>query len=384
MLGIAVRSAQRMGLHSESACSRYPPLEAELRRRLWWALVLFDTRVAEMAAYRTTTLTPLWDCKIPSNLNDFDIRPEMKEAPEPQGQSSEAVFVVVRSVMGDFLRNSSFHLDFTCPPLKAIARDIHDSSNPEASELDTLENLLVQRYLRTLNPENPLHFMTLWMTRGMLAKCRLFDYYSKYGAGTSTKAQRDMAISLALEMIDCDTKLLLNPSTSRYLWLVHFHFPFPAYIHILQDLRRRPLSQHSEKCWASMSDNFEARAHLLRRMSPRLLLGAMTAVLFQAWESTEAALRQSGQEAPTPKIITIGRELVAQNQANQAAEKPSGSGSAAWPTSMNQPLPDPLSLMGMGGGYGGPEMWMPFDLPAQMSGTNILSPSDWSLINWGM
>lgn len=304
----------------------------------------------------------------------------MKEAPEPQGQSSEAVFVVVRSVMGDFLRNSSFHLDFTCPPLKAIARDIHDSSNPEASELDTLENLLVQRYLRTLNPENPLHFMTLWMTRGMLAN----DYYSKYGAGNSTKAQRDMAISLALEMIDCDTKLLLNPSTSRYLWLVHFHFPFPAYIHILQDLRRRPLSQHSEKCWASMSDNFEARAHLLRRMSPRLLLGAMTAVLFQAWESTEAALRQSGQEAPTPKIITIGRELVAQNQANQAAEKPSGSGSAAWPTSMNQPLPDPLSLMGMGGGYGGPEMWMPFDLPAQMSGTNILSPSDWSLINWGM
>lgn len=370
-----------MGLHSESGCCRYPPLEAELRRRLWWALVLFDTRVAEMATYRTPTLSPLWDCKIPSNVNDFDLQPEMKEAPEPQGQSSEAIFVVVRSVMGDFLRNSSFHLDFTCPALKAIARDVRDKSNPEASELDTLENLLVQRYLRPLNPDNPLHFITIWMTRGMLAKCRLFDYYSKYAGGSYTKAQRDTAITFALETIDCDTKILLNPSASRYLWLVHFHFPFPAYIHILQDLRRRPLSQHSEKCWASMSDNFEARSLLLHRMSPRLLVNTMTAALFQAWEATESALRQSGQEPVTPKIITIGRELVALNQASQAAEKPSSGGSAVWPTSMN---PDPLSLMGMGGQYGGAEMWMPFDLPAPMSGANILSPSDWSLINWGM
>jgi hypothetical protein len=70
MLGVAMRIAQRMGKHSESACAKCAPLEAEMRRRLWWSLVLFDSRISEMANDRTTTLIPTWDCRIPLNVND--------------------------------------------------------------------------------------------------------------------------------------------------------------------------------------------------------------------------------------------------------------------------------------------------------------------------
>lgn len=59
MLAIAIRSAQRMGLHNESTYTRYTNLEAEKCRRLWWSLVMFDHRICEMSDYKTTTLTPI-------------------------------------------------------------------------------------------------------------------------------------------------------------------------------------------------------------------------------------------------------------------------------------------------------------------------------------
>ncbi|KAL4933005.1 Zn(II)2Cys6 transcription factor [Aspergillus undulatus] len=390
MLGIAVRTAQRMGLHSESACARHPPLEAELRRRLWWSMVLFDSRIGEMADYRTTTLTPLWDCKVPRNVNDFDLRPGMKDPPKVQGPSSEALFVVVRGEMGDFLRSSSFHLDFTCPPLKAVAKEIRGKSYQETNELDTLERLIEDRYLRFCDPENPLHFITTWMTRGWLAKCRLLEYFAKDSTARQTKPQRDAAIAHALAMLDCDTRILSNACASRYLWLVHCYFPFPAYIHILQDLRKRPLIKQMEQCWISMGENFEARAKLVTRLSPRMLLRPVATIIFQAWEATESALRQSGQPVIPPKIVSIVKDLLAPTTgqpfggSTSSTNNPSTYAAVAWSTQMSLGVHNPLSTIEGDSLNTGPQVWMPFDLPAQISGHNMFNPSDWPLINWGM
>ena len=63
------RIVQRMGLHSSSTNGKYLALEAEMRRRLWWSLMLFDTRTCEMTDYRAVMLTPTWDCMNPLNVN---------------------------------------------------------------------------------------------------------------------------------------------------------------------------------------------------------------------------------------------------------------------------------------------------------------------------
>ncbi|KAK9386689.1 hypothetical protein V1515DRAFT_603556 [Lipomyces mesembrius] len=65
MLGVVMRIAHRMGIHSESACVKRTAFEAEMRRRLWWSLKLFDTRIGEMADYNTVALAPAWECRIP-------------------------------------------------------------------------------------------------------------------------------------------------------------------------------------------------------------------------------------------------------------------------------------------------------------------------------
>ena len=282
-----------MGIHNESTNAKCTVFEAEMRRRLWWSLVIFDNRVCEMSDHTATMLAPTWDCRTPLNVNDFDIRLEMKKPPVNHGKPTEALFAVVRSELGEYVRHSAFHLDFTNPSLKTIAKDTQFQSIMEGDELIALEKAMEDKYLEFCNLENPLHFMTIWTMRGYLAKTRLVEHYSRYSSSSSiqqTDAQRNAAVAHALSMLECDTKLMTSPLTKGYLWLVHFYFPFPAYIHIVQDLKRRPLNIHAEKNWEVMSDNYEAR---IMKMEPEYgpFFRVLAKILLQAWETREASFR---------------------------------------------------------------------------------------------
>ena len=45
--GIAVRIAQRMGLHKDAAGSELTPFQTEMRRRLWWQIFILDRTTVE-------------------------------------------------------------------------------------------------------------------------------------------------------------------------------------------------------------------------------------------------------------------------------------------------------------------------------------------------
>ena len=314
-----------MGLHNESDLVKCTALEAEMRRRLWWSLVLFDARIGEMAFSKTTKLAPTWDCRTPLNVDDSDLRPEMKELPDALGKPTEALFAVVRGELGEFVRNTKFYLDLTGPALKPIARDVQNGSIPEGGELVTLEKVIENKYLKACDQENPLHFMTIWTTRAFLAKYHLVEYLSKYYSSSvhQTDAQRDTTISYALKLLECDTKLMMSPLTKRFYWLVQFHFPFPAYIQIVQELRRRPLSGQAEMAWAAMSDNYEARFDFLQRdKGPFFKIFAK--VVLEGWEARELALRQAGKSLTPPRFVSTIRHMLAQTaeNVNESTEQP--------------------------------------------------------------
>jgi hypothetical protein len=313
MLGVAIRIAERMGIHCESDLAKCTVLEAEMRRRLWWSLVLFDTRIVEMANYKATKLAPTWDCKIPLNVNDSDLRPEMKELPEALAKPTEALFAVVRGELGDFVRNTMFYLDFTAPGLKPIAKDIQNGPIPEGGELVALEKIIENRYLKSCDPENPLHYMTIWMARVFLAKHRLMEHHSKYSSLSvpQTEAQRDTAISHAINLLECDTKLVISPLAKGFLWLANLYFPFPAYIQIVQDLRRRPICGQAEQAWAVMNNNYEARFGFVYRGSPFFKLFAK--IILQAWEARELAFQQLGESLMPPRLVSSIKHKIIQS-----------------------------------------------------------------------
>lgn len=312
MLAVAIRIAQRMGIHNEAGLSKCTALEAEMRRRLWWSLMLFDTRISEMADLKTTTLVPTWDCRIPLNVNDSDFSIETKQPVQAQGKTTEALFAVVRSELGDFVRHTRFHLGFTDPALKPVAKDVQSSLNPEDSELASLEEMIEDKYFRFCDPEDPLHYMTIWTTRSYLAKCRLIEHYFRHSNSPAPQKelQRDASISYALTILECDTKIMTSSLTRGFHWLMSAYFPFPAYIHIVQSLKRQQVDGQAEKAWEAMSDNYEARFGSLHPSDNHPFFKVFTKIILQAWEARETASIQTEQTLATPRIVSSIRQKV--------------------------------------------------------------------------
>lgn len=313
MLGIAIRIAMRLGIHSEAVNAKFAPLEAESRRRLWWSLVLFDNRIGEKADHKSTSLVPTWDCKVPMNIYDSDLWPEMKETPIAEPKSTEAIFSVVRYEVANFIRNSPFYLDFSSPSLKPIAK-----MSPETgSTVEALQELIEKRFLRLCDSANPVHFMTIWTTRSQLAKLKLVEHYAKYLSSPTfqTEAQNNTVISYAFEMLRADTQMVTSPLTKGFHWLLRIYFPLPAYIHILQDLRRRPLNRIAEQAWQVLSESYNARftAREPQDMANNPLYKFFVGMVLQAWEARVGAMKDAVDASSIPRIVSQIRNLIAQN-----------------------------------------------------------------------
>lgn len=265
-----------------------------------------------MTEYKTTSLTPIWHCKKPLNINDFELRPEMKSSPPIHENLTEALFVLVRFELADFVRHSAFHINFVNPSLHIIAEPRHGSA-PDGEELTVLERDIEDKYISSCDPEIPLHFMTIWTARAYLARTRLLEHYSRLSTSSAqqTESQRSAAVSHALRMLECETKLRTSPLTKGFLWHVDSNVPALAYVHILNVLEKRPDEEHAENAWEILSDNYDARATHCKPGEYGISDVFSRAVL-QAWAAREALCKEQGRPIQPPRIVSM-----VQNMANK-------------------------------------------------------------------
>lgn len=321
MLGVAIRNAQYAGMHREVYLAKYSPFEAEMRRRLWWRLVLYDTRVGEKTDLREALLTPTWDCKTPLNVNDSDLRPDMNDEPSASSRTTDALFLVAQCQVADFIRHTSAYLDFTNPALKPLAKTL-----PRNGDLVELERKIEAEHLAALDMENPIHLLTAWSTRGLLAKGRLMEYFATFADpdAQQTEEQRDEALTIAFRMLECDSNLMISPLSKGFRWFLEMLFPFPAYIHIVQDLRRRPQGPLADEAWEIMANNADVRI-FPRADGANPLFQMFARVVELAWNARLVALASSPSNLSSelPRLVQKIKRVEAEAAA-QAAEKTAG------------------------------------------------------------
>ena len=311
----------------------------------------------------------------------------MKVPPSNHDEPTEAIFVVVRSVLGDYVRNAMYHLDFVAPHLKPIARD-YKSPIPESGEIVKLEAMVEEKYLQACDPENPLHFMTIWKARGHLASFRFLENYSKCLKVDTPqdRIQLDSASFFALRMLECDTSIMASPLTKGFRWMLQYHFPLPAYIHLIKELEKRPFNEHAHKAWETMSDNFEARFY-----EPHHRHGVFykffTQLIIHGWEIQEAAAAQLGETSIPPRIVmqlrstpgqdaqTLQEELEHESRSSNlsTAIPPNSQGHNALPNLNPQSSYNEICQ----------GAWEQYVTGRAPQNTNI-NPFDWPTMDWGI
>ncbi|KAM0528901.1 hypothetical protein ACHAQF_002678 [Verticillium nonalfalfae] len=106
MSGVVIRLAQKMGLFRDGERLGLPPFETEMRRRLWWPLVMLDHKYALFSGLNGKFVSPGWDTKLPKNINDSDMSLISTEV-KPQAGPTEMVFSLVVSQVANFIEDDS-------------------------------------------------------------------------------------------------------------------------------------------------------------------------------------------------------------------------------------------------------------------------------------
>lgn len=106
LMGLAIRVAQHMGLHHDAGNS-ISPFAAEMRRRAWWQLCVLDLQIAEARCAESSLMDLAFDTRMPLNVRDDDLAPDMPALPPPRKGCTEMTATLMSGETFDMLRHMS-------------------------------------------------------------------------------------------------------------------------------------------------------------------------------------------------------------------------------------------------------------------------------------
>ncbi|KAL8920628.1 MAG: hypothetical protein Q9208_006110 [Pyrenodesmia sp. 3 TL-2023] len=301
--GTAVRLGQRIGLHRDGLSLGLPPFEIEMRRRLWWQIVVLDSRVAELSGAGTSIVTALFDTRLPSNVNDSNLNPEMGELPPNHPGTSDMTFCLARYEIIDFLKKSNttfFFFDGAWAKPDGGPATLAEKDQA----IDELDRRLEEKYLRHCDPQITLHFLTKMFARTAVYRMRLVAHHPRHhpdkGASMPTE-EKDLLCRLSLNMIENDNITHRNKSTDKFAWFINTNFQFPAFIYLISELRHRTRGELADRGWQAISEAFQYRIPFIadRKQSPMFqATSALALKACQAREMDAVAHNEPIPEAP--------------------------------------------------------------------------------------
>ncbi|OAA55120.1 Transcription factor [Cordyceps fumosorosea ARSEF 2679] len=321
LVGVIVHLAQCLRLHKDGAdLHDLTPFETEMRRRLFWSVVVLDQRSAEDLGTDPLLPETTWDAPLPLNINDEDICEGSPVLPEERAGMTDMTFFLIR-----------VHTTQTSVRVRRLASE-------EGQTLESLDELCEEAWRathstlrRTFVDPNPSHELA-WaaeaMTSCIVAKMKLTDQCSFfYPPGTdahdeaSSRRRSTAQLAAAIRVLEQNHAANADARWSRWRWIFVAYARCHGSAVLLTEMLRRPWAPVSEQGWAALhavlGDSQPGELEDQRGMMP-LPFGFVYELTRRYRESEYERLRGAPEEA---------RRLLLQEEEGGSKEDGSGGGS---------------------------------------------------------
>ena len=250
VLGLLIRLAQAQGCHRDGQQFGLSPFETEMRRRLWWQACTLDVRASEDHGSDPTIMEQNFDTKLPLNINDEDISPEMTQTPVEHEGATEMTFDLIRFSVSTTVRRMSY-APLGQGPCQTKMSNL--TLEDKEKQIDDLHQHLEHRYLQYLDMSVPLHWVAALVARLIMAKMWLVVHHPlsriDRGAGLSQEV-KDRLFHTSVEVIEFSRLLETDKSTLKWGWLFRTYVQWHALAFVLSELCIRTTGPTVDKAWA--------------------------------------------------------------------------------------------------------------------------------------
>ncbi|KAE8338415.1 hypothetical protein BDV24DRAFT_176752 [Aspergillus arachidicola] len=243
LIGVAIGTAMKIGLHCDGADLGLSPFEVEMRRRLWWQICTLDVRTAEDHGSEPTILESAFNTKLPLNINDTSLQPAMSELPQVQPGKTEMTFTLVRFEGSHFVRRVTFSDRFCRTNSYPVL-----SEAQKCEAIEQFKERIEKQYLSYCDKEVPLDFITATSTRLILVRLKL----------AVCRLRKDQAPGMLMqttyrrtceEVLQQAQTLRNYEKGKRWLWLFQTYVEWDSLAYLLLHLCIAPPEELSDATW---------------------------------------------------------------------------------------------------------------------------------------
>ena len=259
LTGLLIRIGQSLGLHREGThFAQLKPFDVEMRRRLWWVLCLLDVRSAEEQGTELIIAEKSHDTRLPLNVNDSDLDPDMTDFPEERQGATDMSFSLIRYEICTFA--TTMHIA-AASITSSQNLDLQTSAQEKEQLLKQVFDRVENKYLRGSSSKdtNLLHWVASLIARLIMAKLGLFIYQPIFmGRGGEDLSQdvRDRLFMSCIEVMEYNKILNGEPKCRQWRWLFQTYTQWHAVAYLLIEIRRRPWAPSLERAWVALNETF--------------------------------------------------------------------------------------------------------------------------------
>ena len=250
LAGVLIRVAVCIKLHRDGLdLANNNAFEIEMRRRLWWQICFIDSRSDDTQVSDYKISEEMFDTKIPANIDDADIGPEMSNPP--------AVVKKWTDVTVSLIQCEIWKLSRRLQSIKAASHTLASGIAERLKLFQQSQTHIEETYLRLLDPNQPLHSFLATSTRLFLTKISLI-LHTKQSSVEATASQRadtsqsNTIFLSSLSIIEYTYTLQNEPDWNGWRWQIQGRQPpWRALRVVLSQLRTRSWEPICDRAWSS-------------------------------------------------------------------------------------------------------------------------------------
>ncbi|KAM5359534.1 hypothetical protein ACJZ2D_014390 [Fusarium nematophilum] len=246
--GLALRSAQSIGLHRDGTKLGLGPFDSEVRRRLWWHLLGKDGRTAEDHGLNAAGNDIASSISLPLNIDDTDLCPEMDRLPPARLTWTPMTFSLIRiefSLAWNTLMKAAASAE---PPQEETRTTIINNMKSRLSE-----------HLRYCNSVVPLQRLALHISTFVTKKLEFVarqQWFILHHPEVREPRVTDDDLTDALEVLELGTALAVDEDLFPYQWVAWAYPQYHVLLYVLSYLCTRPEGPMVDKAWATVEAQF--------------------------------------------------------------------------------------------------------------------------------
>ncbi|KAL7956638.1 hypothetical protein V8C34DRAFT_208687 [Trichoderma compactum] len=282
--GLALRMAHSIGLHRDGTKLGMSPFESEVRRRLWWHFLARDGRAAEDHGIDSWSTVPGYDTKMPLNVDDNELRPDMKELPLPHNGWTKMSLPLTCMEVAQTLQNmANLSMTPSGPTPKEVIR----------SNMFSQLRSRVEHYIKPCNPVIPIQRMAMKTALAMVHK---IDFVTRQQLAILENPDKRNAFATeanllsALRCLEIHLELWGDELLRPYRWCMNGHPQYHMLLYVLWHLCVCPTGPTVERAWAVVEKMFELEQV---RLSTAVSNPALKSVILKRLHKKAEMTRQS-------------------------------------------------------------------------------------------